>query len=94
MIWYTAELFEEAKELVRTRNNLDIWERYLIKRFRKRSTVAMTTITRERYTLEDARRCRESRKYAEIIMQAAQSAELESDEHIIMLIYNELDLKF
>jgi hypothetical protein len=24
MIWYTAELFEEAKELVRTGNNLDV----------------------------------------------------------------------
>jgi hypothetical protein len=93
MAWYTAELSEEAKELVRTGNNLDVWERYLIKRFRDRSNVAMVTIIRERYTMDDARRRREPREYASFIMRAARSAE-PGEAHQIMLIYNSLDLEF
>ncbi len=54
----------------------------------------MIIITRERFTLKDARRRREPRKYADVIMRATKSAELGSDDHIIMLIYNDLDLEF
>ncbi len=48
MTWYTTKLFEETKELVKAGNNLDFWERYLIKRFRE------ITIIKERYIFEDA----------------------------------------
>jgi hypothetical protein len=54
----------------------------------------MITIIREKYILKNVRRRRESREYAEIIMRAAKSAELSSESHLIMLIYNDLDLKF
>ncbi len=91
MIWYIAELFEKTKKLVKTKNNLSVWERYSIKRFRQRSTMTMIIITRERYTLDDARWCRESREYASVITRTTKSAELESNAHVIMLIYNELN---
>ncbi len=94
MTWYTTEISEEEKELLKMKNNIEIWKRYLLKRFKERSNVAMITITRERYILENARRRRESREYADIIMRAAKSAELSSKSHLIMLIYNDLDLKF
>jgi hypothetical protein len=94
MIWYTAELFEETKELVRTRNNLDVWKRYLIKRFRDQSNVIMTIITKKRYIMNDARRRRESREYASVIMKTARSVELRSKFHQVMMIYNDLNLKF
>ncbi len=94
MIWYTIELFEKVKKLVRTKNNLDVWKRYLIKRFRDRSNVTMITIIKKRYIMNDARRRRESREYANVIMRAARFAELESKTHQIMMIYNDLDLKF
>ncbi len=94
MIWCTVELFEKIKKLVRTEINLDVWKQYLIKRFRDRSNVVMITIIKERYTMNDARRRRESREYASVIMRAARFAELESKSHQIMMIYNDLDLKF
>jgi hypothetical protein len=53
--------------------------------------VTLTTITRERYILENARRCREPREFAEVITRAAKSTELESNAHVVMLIYNELN---
>jgi hypothetical protein len=54
----------------------------------------MITIIRKRYILKNARRRRESREYAGIIMRTAKSAELSSKLHQIMLIYNDLDLEF
>ncbi len=93
MIWYTVELFEKIKKLIKTKNNLNVWERYLMKRFRKRSTVTMITITRERYILENARRCRESREYVDIIIRAAKSTKLSFEAHLMMLIYNDLDVE-
>ncbi len=94
MIWYTVELFEEVKELVRTENNLDVWKRYLIKRFRDRFNVAMITIIRERYIMNDARRRRESREYVSVIMRIARLIELQFEAHQMMIIYNDLNLKF
>jgi hypothetical protein len=94
MIWYTAELFEKAKELVKTKNNLDVWKSYLIKRFRDRLNVAMIIIIKERYIMNNARRRRESREYVSVIMRTARSVELKSKSHQIMMIYNDLNLKF
>jgi hypothetical protein len=94
MTWYTAKVSKEEKKLLKMKNNIDVWKRYLLKKFRKRLNVIMITITRERYILDDVRRRRESRKYADIIMRAEKSAELSSKSHLIMLIYNDLDLKF
>jgi hypothetical protein len=54
----------------------------------------MITIIRKKYTLKNARRRRESREYAEIIMRTAKSAELRFEAHQIMLMYNDLNLKF
>ncbi len=65
-----------------------------MKRFRERSNVIMTVIIKKKYIMNDARNRREFREYAKIIMRATRSAEFESDEHVIMLIYNELDLEF
>jgi hypothetical protein len=93
MTWYTIEFFEKIKELIKTENYLNVWERYLIKRFRDRSIVTMITIIKERYTFDDARRCRKSREYAEIITRTAKSAELKSNAHLVMLIYNDLNVK-
>ena len=54
----------------------------------------MATIVKERYIITDARNRRKLHKYASIITYAAKSAKLKAAEHIIMLIYNRLDLEF
>ncbi len=93
MTWFTIEFFEEIKKLIKTKNNLNVWKRYLIKRFRKRLTVTMITIIREKYILENARRCRESREYADVIIRATKSTKLKFEIHLMMLIYNNLNVK-
>ena len=54
----------------------------------------MATIVQEKYTTTDARNRRKPQEYAGIIIRAAKSAELEATAHIIMLIYNGLNLEF
>jgi hypothetical protein len=54
----------------------------------------MAVIIKKKYTMKNARKRRELRKYAKVIMRVARSVELEFDEHIIMLIYKDLDLEF
>ena len=54
----------------------------------------MAVITRERYTLDDARRRREPREYAQNILRAAKSALMTSTYNQLFLIYNGLDFEF
>jgi ribose 1,5-bisphosphokinase PhnN len=54
----------------------------------------MIIIIRERYIMNDARRRRESREYVSVIMRVARSTELEFEAHQVMMIYNDLNLKF
>jgi hypothetical protein len=54
----------------------------------------MIFLMKEKYILKNARRRKEFRKYAEVILQAAKSAELISKISQIFLIYNEIDVKF
>ncbi len=64
-----------------------------MKRFRKQSIVTMITIIRKKYILENTRRCRESRKYVDIIIRTTKSIELKSKTHLMMLIYNDLNVE-
>ncbi len=54
----------------------------------------MTSLIKKKYTMKNARRRRESREYAEIILRAAKSADLTSEISQIFLIYNDIDVKF
>ena len=54
----------------------------------------MAAVVQERYTIADAFKKQELWEYAGVIIWAAKSAELGSTGHIIMLIYNELELEF
>ncbi len=54
----------------------------------------MTLLIKEKYIIKNARRKRESREYAEMILRAAKSAELISEISQIFLIYNEIDVEF
>ncbi|MCJ1470708.1 hypothetical protein MMC07_009355 [Pseudocyphellaria aurata] len=75
-------------------HGIEEWEQKLVAWFKEQLNVAMATIVRERYTIADARNRQKPREYAEIIIRAAKLAELGSTGHIIMLIYNGLDLEF
>ncbi len=54
----------------------------------------MTFLVKNKYTMKNARRRRESRKYAKVILRTAKSTELTSEISQIFLIYNEIDVRF
>ena len=66
----------------------------LVAWFKKRSNIAIATIVQEKYTMIDAQNKREPYEYARVIICAAKSAKIGSMGHIIMLIYNGLELEF
>ena len=91
--WYTSTLTEEQKFYVKHGENIDHWAKILLKRWKESPSTALATVTRERYTMDDARRRREPNEYAQTIIRAARSAEMSSYNQIY-LIYNGLDLEF
>lgn len=94
LAWYTSELIADQKHLLKLGQSIEEWKQKLLTRFKKRLNVAMATIVCERYTKTDARNRKKPCEYAGVIIRAAKSVELGSAGHIIMLIYNELDLEF
>jgi hypothetical protein len=92
--WYTFELSENIKNLLRYEQDIKYWEKKLIKRFKESVSVAMTSLIKKKYIMKNARRRRESREYVEVILRVVKSAELISKISQIFLIYNEIDVKF
>lgn len=93
LAWYTTVPTEDQKRLVKLGTGVDEWARVLHKRFKESASSAMATITRERYTMEDARRKREPMEYAHVITRAAKAAEITTHAQIFLL-YNGLELEF
>ena len=91
--WYTSILIENQKRFVKLSDNVDEWVKVLHKRFKKSISIVMIIITRERYTMKNARRKRKSMKYVDIIIRAIKTINMIVFVQIY-LIYNELNLEF
>lgn len=94
LTWYTVEFSNDEKKFIKIENDLKVWKRKLITRFKKRSNVIMITIMRKQYIIFNVKNRRESREYAKVIIRIVKSIELDFTRHIVMFIYNELNLKF
>ena len=92
--WYISKISTEIKEFFRYEQELRYWTKQLLKKFKESADVFMITILRERYIMKNARRRRESREYASIILRATKSTELKFHVNQIAIIYNELDPEF
>ena len=92
--WYTSKIFSKTKQLIRYKERIDHWTTQLLKRFKKITNVSMNIILRERYTMNDVKRRRESRKYAAKIFRTAKLIELKFMTNQIAIIYNDLDVEF
>ncbi len=92
--WYTFELSENIKNLLRFEDEVEFWKKKLFKRFKKFVNVIMTFLIKKKYTMKNARRRKKSREYAEVILRAAKSANLTSKIYQVFLIYNDIDVKF
>lgn len=92
LAWYTTELTENDKRLVAY--GIEEWYRLLLARWKQPRSQGMSVLLREKYSMQDAARHREPREYAQMIMRAAQNAEMGTAKDHILLIWNGLDSEF
>ena len=92
--WYTSELSFEVKQLLRYDENINHWNKKLLKRFKKSTDVFINVILKERYTMKNARRNRKFREYAFKILRTIKFAKLKSISNQVAIIYNDFDIKF
>lgn len=91
--WYTAILTDEQKRLVKLGDGVDEWVHALTKKWKESPTAAVAIVSKERYTMDDARRKREPFEYVQIIVRAAKSAEMSTYTQIYF-IYNGMEPEF
>jgi hypothetical protein len=93
LIWHTAELSDDARQILTYEEEVEHWTKKLITRFKKLASIATVSLLRERYIMKNARRNRESRKYAQKIIRSTKSVELDSIFNQLNIIYNEVEMK-
>ena len=93
LAWYTGVLTDDQKRLLKYGEGVNEWVLALLKRFKESPSTAMATVTKERYTLDDARRKREPFEFAQMIIRAAKSTGMTTYSQIY-LIYNGIELEF
>ena len=69
-LWYSVELDEMAKDLLRS-GPLDKWYEALIRRFKTRTPSALELLQKKRYNFNDARNGKHPHVYAQNILQSS-----------------------
>ena len=92
--WYTSELSFEIKQFLRYDENINHWNKKLLKKFKKSINVFINVILKKRYIMKNARRNRKLREYAFKILRTIKFAKLKSISNQVAIIYNDLDIKF
>ena len=91
--WYTSLLTDMKKDFLLLNQNLNQWEKYLVKKFRKTSTKIMKELVKKSYSMTNAQHERESKEYAQKIIRLDKSVELSIFNQLLQ-IWNELDIDF
>ena len=93
LIWYNTKLIEIEKNFFR-KIIIERWYAYLIKRFKKRTSIALKKLQIESYIYADARRDRKSRFYMQDIFRHARAADFSSIFHQCTTAWSNLELNF
>ena len=93
--WYTAELTEVEKRILKYGNGdtIEEWANLLTSQFKKPANIAIDAMLHERYTLKDAASQREPHEYAQKILRSAKDAGLTVVKNQLDMIYNGIDLE-
>jgi hypothetical protein len=76
LMWHIAKLFDVFRRILFYEKNVDEWVQTLIVRFKTQVTIVTINLLKERYTLTNAERNRESREYAQKIIRWVKSAKM------------------
>ena len=81
------------KDFLLLNQNLNQWEKYLVKKFRESSTKIMKELVKKSYSMTNVQHERESKEYAQKIIWLDKSIELSIFNQLLQ-IWNELDIDF
>ena len=90
--WYTSQLTDREKLSLTYSQALDKWVSFLIERFRLTKSMGMSQLLKEKYTINDALRYREPRKFAMSVVRTAKIAKLDVVHNQLEIIWNGLDV--
>ncbi len=93
LIWHFIELSDMKKDLLR-QVNLSSWHQTLINRFKERTSVALSFLQNNRYTLTDARSGKDSRVFAQNIFRSVKATNMNSVHNQLTIAWNNLDWRF
>ena len=92
-VWYTFNLSDDHKRLIKFDIEIDEWIRIFLKKFRQSFETVLATVIREKYTMKDVKKRRKFIEYAQIIIKTAKFAEMFIYNQIY-LIFNDLNVEF
>ena len=93
LTWYTSNLNDDHKRLIKFDNEIDEWIRILLKKFRQSSETALAIVIKEKYIMKNVRKRRKSIEYAQIIIRTVRFAKM-SVYNQVYLIFNDLNVEF
>lgn len=93
LIWHSTELSDMEKNMLREAS-MKFWHDALIERFKERTPAALSAIQNAKYTLEDARRNKDPRTFAQDIFRHAKAANLVSVHNQLSMAWNAFDWRF
>ena len=93
LTWYNTKLTEIEKNFFK-KTSIERWCVHLIKRFKKRTSIALKKLQIEIYIYADARRDRKSRFYMQNIFRHARTTNFSSVFHQCITAWNNLELNF
>ena len=93
LTWYNTKFIEIEKDFFK-KVNIERWCVHLVKRFKKRTSVALKKLQIEIYIYVDARRDRKSRSYMQNILRHAKAADFSSIFHQCTIVWSNFELNF
>jgi hypothetical protein len=91
LMWHTVELFDVFRRILSYEKNVDEWVQTLTARFKTQVTTTTANLLKERYTLMNAERNRESREYVQKIIRWTKFTKMTSSFNQLNIVYNEID---
>ena len=93
LIWHSTKLSDLKKDMLK-KASLSMWYNVLIKRFKKRTFIALINIQFFRYIMKDARKHKNFRVFAQKLFRHAKTANMMSMHNQMFMIWNNLNWQF
>ena len=92
-IWHSIELFVLKKKMLKDASLIN-WYNALIRRFKKRTSVALTIMQIIKYTMKNAKQHKDSRMFAQNFFRAVKAANFTSTHNQLTIAWNNLTWQF